>query len=105
MSKSLYVGGLPYSTDAATLRGLFAEIGAVGDVRLITDRETGMSKGFAFVEMANDAEALVAVQQLNGHQMDGRSLTVNEARPREERGGGYRGGGGYGGNRGGYGNR
>jgi cold-inducible RNA-binding protein len=104
MAKSLYVGGLPYSTDAETLRGLFAEIGAVGDVRLITDRETGMSKGFAFVEMANDTEALAAVQQLNGYQLDGRSLTVNEARPREERSGGYRGGGGggYGGNRGGY---
>jgi cold-inducible RNA-binding protein len=94
MAKSLYVGGLPYSTDAEAIRTLFAEVGDVGAVRLITDRDTGMSKGFAFVEMANDAEALAAVQQLNGYQMDGRSLTVNEARPREERGGGgYRGGG------------
>ena len=99
MAKSLYVGGLPYSADAEAVRGLFAGVGAVGDVRLITDRETGMSKGFAFVEMADDAEALAAVQQLNGYQLDGRSLTVNEARPREERSGGYRDSGGYGGNR------
>jgi cold-inducible RNA-binding protein len=93
MAKSLYVGGLPYSTTDETVRGLFAEVGDVSSVRVIMDRETGQSKGFAFVEMTNDAEALLAVQQFNGYQMDGRSLTVNEARPREERGGGgYRGG-------------
>ncbi|HEY7910228.1 MAG TPA: RNA-binding protein [Thermomicrobiales bacterium] len=93
MAKSLYVGGLPYSTTEDALRTLFSEVGDISSVRLIMDRETGQSKGFAFVEMANDAEALLAVSQFNGYQMDGRSLTVNEARPREERSGG----GGYGG--------
>ncbi len=96
MAKSLYVGGLPYSTTESVLRDLFAEAGTVGSVRLITDRETGQSKGFAFVEMVNDAEALVAINQFNGYQMGGRSLAVNEARPREERTGGYSGGGGGG---------
>jgi cold-inducible RNA-binding protein len=93
MAKSLYVGGLPYSTTEDAIRTLFSEVGDISSVRLIMDRETGQSKGFAFVEMANDAEALLAVSQFNGYQMDGRSLTVNEARPREERSGG----GGYGG--------
>jgi cold-inducible RNA-binding protein len=93
MAKSLYVGGLPYSTTQETLRTLFTEVGDVSSVRLIMDRETGQSKGFAFVEMTNDAEALLAVSQFNGYQMDGRSLTVNEARPREERSGGSYGGG------------
>ena len=93
MAKSLYVGGLPYSTTDEAVRSLFAGVGDVSAVRLIMDRETGQSKGFAFVEMTNDAEALLAVQQFNGYQMDGRTLTVNEARPREERSGGYRGGG------------
>ena len=94
MAKSLYVGGLSYSTTEGTVRDLFAGVGDVGAVRVIMDRETGQSKGFAFVEMPNEAEALLAVQQFNGYQLDGRTLTVNEARPREERGGG-----GYGGNR------
>jgi cold-inducible RNA-binding protein len=93
MAKSLYVGGLPYSTTDEAVRTLFSEAGEVTAVRLIMDRETGQSKGFAFVEMPNDGEALMAVQQFNGYQMGGRTLTVNEARPREERGGG----GGYGG--------
>ncbi|MGI8858229.1 MAG: RNA recognition motif domain-containing protein [Thermomicrobiales bacterium] len=93
MAKSLYVGGLPYSTTEDAIRTLFSEVGDISSVRLIMDRETGQSKGFAFVEMANDNEALLAVTQFNGYQMDGRSLTVNEARPREERSGG----GGYGG--------
>ena len=124
MAKSLYVGGLAYATTEDTVRTLFSQVGEVGSVRLIMDRETGASKGFAFVEMSNDAEALAATNQFNGYQLDGRTLTVNEARPREERsgggggygggsrggGGGYGGGsrgggGGYGGgNRGGYGN-
>lgn len=95
MAKSLYVGGLPYSTTEDALRTLFSEAGEISSIRLIKDRDTGQSKGFAFVEMNNDAEALLAVQQFNGYQMDGRTLTVNEARPREERSGG----GGYGGNR------
>lgn len=101
MAKSLYVGGLPYSATESTVRDLFASAGEIGSVRLIMDRETGQSKGFAFVEMPNDAEALIAINQFSGYQMDGRSLTVNEARPREERGAGSRGGGGYGSNRGG----
>jgi len=92
MAKSLYVGGLTYATTEDSVRTLFAEVGDVSSVRVIKDRETGQSKGFAFVEMANDAEALLAVSQFNGYQMDGRSLTVNEARPREERSGGYGGG-------------
>ena len=111
MAKSLYVGGLAYATTEDTVRTLFSQVGEVGSVRLIMDRETGASKGFAFVEMANDAEALAATNQFNGYQLDGRTLTVNEARPREERsgggggyGGGSRGGGYGGGNRGGYGN-
>ncbi len=93
MAKNLYVGGLSYSTTEGAIRDLFAGAGAVSAVRVIMDRETGQSKGFGFVEMANDAEALVAVQQFNGHELDGRTLTVNEARPREDRGGGSRGGG------------
>lgn len=100
MAKSLYVGGLPYSTTEDAVRTLFSEVGNVTSVRLIKDRDTGNSKGFAFVEMSDDLEALAAVNQFSGYQMDGRSLTVNEARPREERGGG-----GYGGGYGGGGNR
>lgn len=93
--KSLYVGGLPYSTTEDAVRTLFSEVGSVSSVRLIKDRDTGESKGFAFVEMTDDAEAQTAIDQFSGYQMDGRSLTVNEARPREERsgGGGYGGGG------------
>ena len=94
MAKSLYVGGLTYATTEDAVRSLFAQVGDVGAVRLIMDRETGQSKGFAFVEMGSDTEADLAVQQFNGYQLDGRTLAVNEARPREERGGG-----GYGGNR------
>jgi len=106
MAKSLYVGGLAYATTEDTVRTLFSQVGEVGSVRLIMDRETGASKGFAFVEMSNDAEALAATNQFNGYQLDGRTLTVNEARPREERtggGGGYGGGGGSRGGGGGYG--
>src|SRR3954451_8907170 len=97
MAKSLYVGGLPYTTTRETLRTLFTEVGDVSSVRVIMDRETGQSKGLAFVEMANDAEPLVAVNHYTGYPLDGRTLVVNEARPREERGGG-----GYAANRGGY---
>lgn len=93
MAKSLYVGGLPYSATDDVVRTLFAEAGEVSSVRLIMDRETGQSKGFAFVEMANDTEAESAISQFNGYQMSGRSLTVNEARPREERSSGGYGGG------------
>jgi len=90
------VGGLPYTTTQEAVRELFEGVGEVSTVRLIMDRETGQSKGFAFVDMADDASAQEAIAQLNGSQFGGRSLVVNEARPREDRGGGggYRGGGG-----------
>jgi RNA recognition motif-containing protein len=107
VAKSLYVGGLPYSATQESVRELFEGVGEVSTVRLIMDRETGQSKGFAFVDMADDAAAQEAIAQLNGSQFGGRSLVVNEARPREDRGGGgggYRGGGGgYRGGGGGYG--
>ena len=103
--KKLYVGGLPYSVTDRELEELFAEHGTVESARVITDRMTGRSRGFGFVEMSSSEEAEAASQQLNGTQMQGRSLVVNEARQREERGpgggggGGYRGGGGGGGGR------
>lgn len=98
----LYVGNLPYSAGEEELRELFEQHGTVVSVSVVMDRETGRSRGFGFVEMeAGDAEG--AINALNGKDMDGRALVVNEARPREERGGGggYRGGGGGGGYRGG----
>ncbi|GAA0450482.1 RNA recognition motif domain-containing protein [Streptomyces stramineus] len=98
MTKKLYVGNLSYQTTEGDLSTLFGEIGAVRSVNVITDRDTGRSKGFAFVEM-DDADAAQAVAQLNNREIDGRNLAVNEARPREDRSGGGRGG--YGGGRGG----
>ena len=106
MAKKLYVGNLSYSTDSSELEQLFGQHGQVLSAQIINDRDTGRSKGFGFVEMANDQEADAAVTALNGQQHNGRALTVNEARPREDRGGGGRGGyggGGGGGGRGGYG--
>ena len=105
MGKKLYVGNLSYGVDSSELEQLFAQHGQVVSAQIINDRETGRSKGFGFVEMANDAEADAAVTALNGQQHNGRALTVNEARPREERGGGGGGGGGGcgGGGGGGYG--
>ncbi len=108
MGKKLYVGNLSYSVDSSELEQLFTAHGQVVSAQIINDRDTGRSKGFGFVEMANDAEAEAAIQALNGHEHGGRALTVNEARPREERGGGgggggYGGGGGGGGRRGGFG--
>ncbi len=96
MANKLYVGNLAYSTTEDDLRTLFAQAGAVASVALITDRETGRSKGFAFVEMSNTAEAQKAIGMFNGFTLGDRQLTVNEARPREDRGGfgGPRGGGG-----------
>lgn len=91
----LYVGNLSYSAGENELRELFSQYGAVASVAVITDRDTGRSKGFGFVEFANDAEAQAAIAGLNGKDMAGRSLTVSEARPRAEGGGG--------GNRGGFG--
>ena len=83
MSKKLYVGNLPYSCTSDDLADLFASMGAVNNARVITDRETGRSKGFGFVEMEVDEEADSAVVQLNGQPFSGRPLTVNEARPRD----------------------
>ncbi|HSB35252.1 MAG TPA: RNA-binding protein [Thermoanaerobaculia bacterium] len=92
----LYVGNLAYSVNDTTLRGLFEPFGNVESARVISDRDTGSSKGFGFVEMA-DADAQKAMGALNGREVDGRALRVNEARPQESRGGGGRGG--YGGGR------
>ena len=100
MAKKLYVGNLSYNVDSSELEQLFSPHGQVLSAQIINDRDTGRSKGFGFVEMANDNEAEAAIQALNGQQHDGRALTVNEARPREDRGGGG-GGGGYGGGGGG----
>ena len=97
MSKNLYVGGLPYSISDRQLEELFSAHGTVESARVITDRMTGRSKGFGFVEMSAQSEAEAAIEALNGTDLEGRSLTVNEARPRQERGGGR--GGGYGGGR------
>lgn len=103
MSKRIYVGGLPFSTTEAEMNALFATFGAVSSAKLITDRESGQSRGFGFIEMANDAEAVTAMEKLNGTDFGGRKLTINEARPMEARtGGGDRGGRG-GGDRGGRG--
>lgn len=100
MGKKLYVGNLSYETDSSELEQLFGPHGQVVSAQIINDRETGRSKGFGFVEMSSDQEAQAAIAALNGQQHGGRALTVNEARPREERPGG---GGGGGGGRGGYG--
>src|SRR5271167_4690640 len=112
MAKNIYVGNLTWECTADDLLALFQGHGAVARAQVITDRETGRSRGFGFVEMSNDDEAQKAIDALNGSDYQGRSLTVNEAKPREERsggGGGYGGGGGRGsygggggGGRGGY---
>ncbi len=103
MAKKIYVGNLPHSTSEGELTDLFAAHGTVQSAQIIIDRDTGRSKGFAFVEMSQDDEAQAAIAALNGKDFGGRPLTVNEARPREERpaGGGFRGGAGAGGGRGG----
>jgi RNA recognition motif-containing protein len=106
MGKKLYVGNLAYSVSDGDLQQIFAAHGSVQSAQVIMDRDTGRSKGFGFVEMGSDAEAQAAIQALNGAEVEGRTLTVNEARPKTEggRGGGGGGGrGGYGGGRGGYG--
>jgi RNA recognition motif-containing protein len=92
--KKIYVGGLPYSVSDGQLEELFSSHGTVESARVITDRMTGRSKGFGFVEMASESEAEAAINSLNGTQLGGRTLTVNEARPRENRGGFGGGGGG-----------
>jgi RNA recognition motif-containing protein len=113
MSKKLYVGNLAFQTTSQDLQELFAQAGTVESASIIEDRDTGRSKGFAFVEMSTEEEAAAAIDQFNGKELAGRMLKVNEARPKESRpgggggrgfgggGGGNRGGGGYGGNRGG----
>ena len=103
MGKKIYVGNLPYSVTDATLEQLFSAHGTVQSAQVIMDRDTGRSKGFGFVEMASDSEAQAAITALNLKEVDGRSLTVNEARPKTDGGGGGgRGGrGGYGGGGGG----
>jgi len=98
MSTKLYVGNLSFNTSTQELEQMFGEVGTVESANIIEDRETGRSRGFAFVEMSSKEEAQNAITTLNGKEIDGRELTVNEAKPREDRGGG-------GGNRGGGGGR
>ncbi len=100
MGSKLYVGNLSYNTTSSDLEQLFAAHGSVQSAEVISDRDTGRSKGFGFVQMGTDEEAQAAIAGLNGQQHDGRTLTVNEAKPREDR---PRGGGGGGGGRGGFG--
>ena len=105
LAKRIFVGGLSYNTTSGELEQAFEAVGPVASAEVVTDRETGRSRGFGFVEMQNEGDTATAITQLNGTQLDGRTLTVNEARERTERGGGgSRGGyGGGGGSRGGYG--
>ena len=106
MGNKLYVGNLAYAVRDEDLNQAFGQFGTVTSAKVMMDRDTGRSKGFGFVEMSNDQEAQAAIQALNGQQIEGRTLTVNEARPKEDRGGGGgRGGGGYGGGGGGGGGR
>jgi RNA recognition motif-containing protein len=116
VGSKLYVGNLPYSVRDESLQQAFSQFGEVRSAKVMTDRDTGRSKGFGFVEMGSDAEALAAIRGMNGQPLEGRAIVVNEARPKEDRpGGGYGGGGGgrggygggggrggYGGGRGGY---
>ena len=99
MGRKLYVGNLPYDTGETDLQDLFAKAGTVESVNVMRDQATGRARGFAFVEMSTDDEAQKAITELNAFQLGGRSLTVNEARPKAERRGGYGGGDGGGGNR------
>src|SRR3989440_7340398 len=101
MGSKLYVGNLSYNATSSDLEKLFSAHGTVSSAEVIADRDTGRSKGFGFVQMGSDAEAQAAIAALNGQQHDGRALTVNEAKPKENRGGGGGGGGGYGGGGGG----
>jgi cold-inducible RNA-binding protein len=108
VGKKLYVGNLTYNVNESDLEALFSQFGTVQSAQIIVDRDTNRSKGFGFVEMDTDDQAQAAIEGLNGRDHDGRNLTVNEAKPRESRGGGGGGGGrggygGGGGGRGGYG--
>lgn len=99
MGRKLYVGNLPYSANEQMLQDKFSQCGTVDSVTVITDRDTGRSRGFGFVEMSTDGEAQKAIQELNGTDCDGRPMMINEARPQQKRSGGSRGVGGYGGGR------
>ena len=101
MSTKLYVGNLAFQTTSEELQELFAQAGTVESASVVEDRMTGRSRGFAFVEMATPEEAASAIEQMNGKEVGGRALKVNEAKPRENRSGGGGGGRGFGGNRGG----
>ena len=107
MAKKLYVGGLSYNTTEDTLRDTFSQAGAVEKATILMDKMTGRSRGFGFVEMTNDEDAMKAIEMFNGKELEGRTLTVNEARPMEERAPrrdfNNRGGGNGGGGRGGFG--
>ena len=100
MSSKLYVGNLSFQIDETSLQAMFAELVTVTSAKIIMDRDTGRSKGFGFVEMSSSSEAQAAIEKMNGHEVEGRALTVNEARPQEPRSGGFGGGG----SRGGYSN-
>ena len=99
--KNIFVGNLSFGTSEDSIRSMFESYGTVDRVNIVTDRETGQARGFAFVEMSVDSEGIAAINGLNGRDLDGRTLNINEARPKPERGGGggggYRGGGGGGG--------
>jgi cold-inducible RNA-binding protein len=101
MSTKLYVGNLSFQTTSQDLQELFGQAGTVQSANVIEDRDTGRSKGFAFIEMSSQDEANAAIEQFNGKEVGGRALKVNEAKPRENRSGGGGGGRGFGGNRGG----
>ena len=101
MSSKIYVGNLSFQTDETSLQQMFAEFGSVTSAKIIMDRDSGRSKGFGFVEMSSSSEAQSAIEKMNGQEVEGRALTVNEARPQEPRSGGFGGGGG---SRGGYSN-
>jgi RNA recognition motif-containing protein len=104
MSMKLYVGNLSFQTSSEDLQQLFAQAGTVESASVVEDRDTGRSRGFGFVEMSSKEEGEAAIAQFNGKEVNGRALNVNEAKPRENRGGGGGGGrGGFGGNRGGFG--
>ncbi|EHR73793.1 RRM domain-containing RNA-binding protein [Burkholderiales bacterium JOSHI_001] len=103
MGNKLYVGNLAYSVRDESLQAAFSQFGTVTSAKVMMDRETGRSKGFGFVEMGTGAEAQAAINGMNGQPLEGRAVVVNEARPREERPGGFGGGGGGGGGRGPYG--
>src|SRR5437667_12906137 len=105
MAKKIYVGNLSFQTTDVDLNQMFSEVGQVESVQIITDRDTGRSKGFGFVEMSDDAAAAKAIERFNGKEVNGRALTVNEARPMERRDSGSRGSGGGGRDRGGRGRR